>query len=89
MSASVRIEVWDSLALLLAIKPVLHLGDGKLDVREEVRTQHRALRRMVELITRDLSGARSVRVAIPHAVREHCAGSVQPPHGLDGAWLDT
>jgi len=55
------------LASLLDIKPILHVEDGTLDVREKVRTRGKALKRIVELITEDLAGARSVRLAIPHA----------------------
>jgi len=54
------------LASLLDIKPIIHVEDGTLDVREKVRTRGRALQRMVELIMEDLAGARSVRLAIPH-----------------------
>lgn len=55
------------LASLLAVKPILHVEDGVLGVRGKVRTRSRALQRMVELITNDLGGASSVRLAIPHA----------------------
>ena len=54
------------LASLLAIKPVIHVEDGTLNVREKVRTRDKALKRIVELITGDLTGAGSVRLAIPH-----------------------
>ena len=55
------------LASLLDIKPIIHVEDGTLDVREKVRTRGKALKRMVELIMEDLAGAGSVRLAIPHA----------------------
>jgi DegV family protein with EDD domain len=55
------------LASLLAIKPILHVEDGTLDVREKVRTRRKALKRMVDLITEDLAEARSVRLAVVHA----------------------
>ena len=54
------------LASLLAVKPVIHVEDGTLNVREKVRTRDKALKRIVELITGDLTGAGSVRLAIPH-----------------------
>jgi DegV family protein with EDD domain len=55
------------LASLLAVKPIIHVEDGALEVGEKVRTRSKALKRMVELILRDLGQARSVRVAIAHA----------------------
>lgn len=55
------------LGSLLAVKPIIHVQDGALEVGEKVRTRPKALRRMVELVTQGLSGATSVRVAIPHA----------------------
>ncbi len=55
------------LASLLAVKPIIHVEDGTLDVGEKVRTRSKALKRITELIAKDLAGARSVRLAIVHA----------------------
>jgi len=55
------------LASLLAVKPIIHVEDGALEVMGKVRTRSRALKRMEDLIVEDLAGARSVRVAVVHA----------------------
>jgi DegV family protein with EDD domain len=55
------------LASLLAVKPIIHVKNGTLDVGERVRTRSKALKRTAELIAEDLAEARSVRLAVAHA----------------------
>jgi DegV family protein with EDD domain len=55
------------LGSLLSVKPIIHLEDGMLEVREKVRTRSKALQRIVDLTADDMAGAASVRLAIPHA----------------------
>ncbi|HYJ74625.1 MAG TPA: DegV family protein [Kineosporiaceae bacterium] len=49
----------------LAVKPLLHLADGRLEPVERVRTASRALARLEELAVR-AAGARPVDVAVQH-----------------------
>jgi DegV family protein with EDD domain len=55
------------LASLLAVKPIIYVEDGALEVGEKVRTRSKALKRMVDLVREDLASAKTVRVAIAHA----------------------
>jgi DegV family protein with EDD domain len=49
----------------LAVKPLLHLADGRLEPVERVRTASRALARLEELVVR-AAGTRPVDVAVQH-----------------------
>src|SRR5436190_1597286 len=49
----------------LAVKPLLHLADGRLEPVERVRTASRALARLEELVVR-AAGRRPVDVAVQH-----------------------
>jgi DegV family protein with EDD domain len=49
----------------LAVKPLLHLVDGRLEPLERVRTSSRALARLEELVVK-AAGERSVDVAVQH-----------------------
>src|SRR3954447_3625073 len=49
----------------LAVKPLLHLADGRLEPLERVRTASRALSRLEELAVR-AAGSRPVDVAVQH-----------------------
>ncbi|HOU13339.1 MAG TPA: DegV family protein [Anaerolineae bacterium] len=54
------------MANLLNIKPILTVRDGKLDMLEKVRTQHKAWDRVVELTVGSLGGRPIERVGIIH-----------------------
>jgi len=54
------------MANLLNIKPILTVRDGKLDMLEKVRTQHKAWDRAVELTVGSLSGHPIERMGIIH-----------------------
>jgi len=49
----------------LAVKPILHLVDGRLEVLERVRTASRALARLEELVVEG-AGDRPVDVGVQH-----------------------
>ncbi|CAM3551052.1 DegV family protein [Stackebrandtia soli] len=49
----------------LAVKPILNIDDGKVIVRDKVRTSARALARLRELITRS-AGEGSIDIALHH-----------------------
>jgi DegV family protein with EDD domain len=55
-----------TLASLLNVKPIIHLQDGVIDVMERVRTQGRAIDRMLEL-SAERVGSDPVSLAIIHA----------------------
>ncbi len=54
------------MANLLNIKPILTVRDGKLDMLEKVRTQHKAWERVVELTVESLAGRPIERIGIIH-----------------------
>ncbi|HHY47432.1 MAG TPA: DegV family protein [Firmicutes bacterium] len=51
----------------LQIKPILHLKDGKIDVLEKVRTERRAIDRIVDRMLETLAGRQPRRIAAVHA----------------------
>ncbi len=51
----------------LRVKPILHLVDGRVDVFEKVRTQHKAYERMMELITSQCADAPDANLSIMQA----------------------
>lgn len=56
-----------SLAALLNLKPIVQLEDGLLDVAEKVRTQSKAIDRMLEIIAERVGTSAPVNLAILHA----------------------
>lgn len=57
-----------SLASLLNIKPIVCLEDGILDVSEKVRTQSKAIDRVVEIMVQQVGTSEPVNLAVTHAV---------------------
>jgi DegV family protein with EDD domain len=55
-----------TISSLLRIKPLIHVRDGMMEVKENVRTQSRALDRMVDLVWEQV-GDRLADMAIIHA----------------------
>jgi DegV family protein with EDD domain len=59
----------------LAVKPILHLVDGRLEVLERVRTASKALARLEELVVEG-AGDRSVDVGVQHLAAADRAGAL-------------
>jgi DegV family protein with EDD domain len=55
-----------SMALLLDIKPILTMRDGKLELLEKIRTRGKALSRVIELTGEGLAGRKAEQMAILH-----------------------
>lgn len=55
-----------ALASLLNVKPIITLRDGMLEMTERVRTRHRALERLIEILYQHF-GQQRVNMAIVHA----------------------
>jgi DegV family protein with EDD domain len=60
-------KLQSSLVSLLDIKPIVLLQDGLLDVAEKVRTQRRAVDRMVEIMVERVGTSAPVNLAVIHA----------------------
>jgi DegV family protein with EDD domain len=56
-----------SLVSLLNVKPIVLLEDGLLDVGDKVRTQRKAIDRMVEIMVERVGTSASVNLAVIHA----------------------
>jgi DegV family protein with EDD domain len=52
----------------LDLKPILMIRDGKIELVESVRSQKKAITRIVDLIERDIAGRTPVRVGPFHAL---------------------
>jgi len=52
----------------LDLKPIMEIRDGKIELVESVRSQKKALNRMIELIERDIDGRTPVRIGPFHAL---------------------
>jgi DegV family protein with EDD domain len=61
---------------LLNVKPVLAIEDGFIVPVDSVRTQKKALERIIEIIEERTSGSRSVRLASLHANNHDTAQSI-------------
>jgi DegV family protein with EDD domain len=57
-----------SLASLLSIKPIVLLEDGLLDVVEQVRTQKKAIDRLIDILTERVGRSEPVNLAAVHAM---------------------
>jgi DegV family protein with EDD domain len=55
------------LGSMLNIKPILEMKEGKIDALDQVRTQKRALERLVELIEEKAGGETPLRMAVIHS----------------------
>jgi DegV family protein with EDD domain len=51
----------------LRIKPILHLTEGRIDVLEKVRTRHRAIERLIELVVAEIQNAEESLLCVMHA----------------------
>ena len=60
---------------VLRVKPLLHLVDGRVEVRERTRTWSRAADRVAELVEQDAGGA-AMDVVVAHAVAEDRAAEL-------------
>lgn len=56
-----------SLASLLNVKPIVRLEDGMLDVSEKVRSQKKAIERMIEIVAERVGTSAPVNLAVVHA----------------------
>jgi DegV family protein with EDD domain len=54
------------LGTALSVKPILHMSDGEIVVREKVRTASRALARLVDLAVEAAADASTVDIAVHH-----------------------
>lgn len=52
---------------VLQIKPILEIRDGRVEVLEKVRAQHRALERLLELVTDQCPRTPAARISVMHA----------------------
>lgn len=59
----------------LAVKPLLHLGEGAIQPLEKVRTSSRAVARLEDLAV-ERAGEAKVDVAVHHLVNDHRAGEL-------------
>ena len=54
----------------LNIKPLMEIRDGKIELVESVISRKKAMRRMLELVERDIAGREPVRISTFHAAAE-------------------
>ncbi len=55
------------LGSMLNIKPILEMKEGKIDAADQVRTQKRALERLMEIIDEKSAGKLPLRMAVMHS----------------------
>jgi DegV family protein with EDD domain len=58
------------LGTALALKPLLHVEDGRVEPLERVRTKAKATSRLLDLIETRISGCESVQISAMHAASE-------------------
>ncbi|HSK88040.1 MAG TPA: DegV family protein, partial [Anaerolineales bacterium] len=51
-------------------KPVLEMRDGRIEAVQKVRTKHKAVQHMLEVVSERLKGKANIRVAVTHANAE-------------------
>ena len=61
-------KLQSSLASLLSIKPIVFLEDGQLDVVEQVRTQSKAIDRLLDIVAEKVGRSDAVNLAVVHAL---------------------
>jgi DegV family protein with EDD domain len=61
-------KLQSSLASLLSIKPIVLLEDGLLDVVEQVRTQSKAIDRLLDIVVERVGRTDAVNLAVVHAL---------------------
>jgi DegV family protein with EDD domain len=49
---------------MLAIKPLLHLEDGKVESLASVRTKRKAVKHMIDVFEEEVKGSSNVRAAV-------------------------
>lgn len=55
----------------LNIKPLMEIRDGKIELVESIISRKKAMRRMLELVERDIAGREPVRISTFHAAAEN------------------
>lgn len=70
-------HVTAGVANLLAVKPILTIRDGKLDMLEQIRTRKKALARVVELSKESIGGRSIERMAMIHIAAEENAKELE------------
>jgi DegV family protein with EDD domain len=72
-----------SLASLLNVKPIVRLENGMLDVSEKVRSQGKAIDRMLEIIIERVGTSAPVNLAVVHArAPEQCRHLLERAKGI-------
>ena len=61
----------------LDLKPILEISDGKIELVESVRSKKKAIRRMVNLVEKDINGRTPVRLSVFHALDHDAAVALQ------------
>jgi DegV family protein with EDD domain len=55
------------LGTALNLKPILEIREGRIESVERIRTKHKAIQRVVEIVTERIQGRGSIRLAATHA----------------------
>ena len=78
LSMSGRVsDITAGMASLLSIKPILSIKDGKLDMVEKIRTDKKALRRLVALSQEKVGDKKVKDFALLHVVAEEKANLLE------------